>query len=486
MNTAVLITFSIYLCCLLVISSLAYRRTHDLADYILGGRRLSSGVTALSAGASDMSGWLLLGLPGALYANGLNQIWLALGLVLGAYLNWHWVASPLRIQTEKANNALTLPDFLHARFQDNTHLLRIFSASVILLFFTFYTASGLVSGARLFESSFGLDYTLALWVGALTILAYTFVGGFLAVSWTDVLQGILMMLALVIVPLVTLYEIGGWSALIQRIHTVEPAYLDMFANTSVLGIISLMAWGLGYFGQPHILVRFMAIRSAQAIPQARLIGMSWMIISLIGAVFVGFVGIAYFAEHPLTESEKVFLILTQVLFNPWVAGFLLAAILSAIMSTIDSQLLVSSTAITEDFYKAFWRQQASQTELIWVERSAVVGVMLVALSIAHSSQNSIMSLVSYAWAGFGGSFGPVILLSLFWPRMTRNGALAGLIVGAVTVVGWHQLTIQQVIPFYLYEIVPAFLLSSFAIISISLLGKKRNPIINENNDKTRA
>jgi sodium/proline symporter len=463
MSTATLITFLIYLITVIILGILAYRQTYTLTDYVLGGRKMSSGVTALSAGASDMSGWLLLGLPGALYANGLNQIWLALGLILGAYLNWRFVAARLRVSTE-ANNALTLPAFLHQRFQDDSHLLRLISALVILIFFTFYTSACLVGGALLFENSFDLNYSTALWIGAGVIMAYTFLGGFLAVSWTDVLQGILMLLALIIVPIVTLTEIGGWEVLLTRVEELDASRLDVFHDMSVLGIISLMAWGLGYFGQPHILVRFMAIKSAQQVPKARWIGMAWMIISLIGAMLTGFVGYIYFFETPLSDGEKVFLQLTQVLFNPWIAGFLLAAILAAIMSTIDSQLLVSSTAVTEDFYKALLRPHANQTELIWVERGAVVLVALIALLIAQDPENSVLELVGYAWAGFGGAFGPVILFSLFWQPMTRNGALAGIIVGAVTVIIWQQLTVQGIIPFDLYEIVPAFLFSSLAII----------------------
>jgi len=465
MQTATLISFIIYLIIIFILGIIAYRQTHNLADYMLGGRRLGSGVVALSAGASDMSGWLLLGLPGALYASGLNQIWIAVGLIIGAYLNWLFVANRLRVYTETANNALTIPEFLHNRFHSN--LLRIISALLIFLFFTFYVSSGLVSGAILFESSFDLNYTTALWMGAIVIMLYTFIGGFLAVSWTDVLQGILMLLALIIVPLVTLSEVGGWEAMSVTISEIDPTRLDVFKGMSLLGIISLMAWGLGYFGQPHILVRFMAIKSAQEMPKARRIGMSWMIVSTLGAVLTGFIGIAYFADNPLENSEKVFLALSQVLFNPWVAGFLLAAILSAIMSTIDSQLLVSSSAITDDFYQAYLRPNASQRELVWVGRFSVIIVAIVALALAHNRDNTIMDLVAYAWAGFGSSFGPVIIFSLFWSRMTRTAALVGMIVGAMTVVIWERLTVFEIIPFSLYEMVPAFLLSSFAIVVVS-------------------
>jgi sodium/proline symporter len=470
MHIATLTTFLIYLFIVIILGIIAYRQTHNFNDYVLGGRRLGSGVTAISAGASDMSGWLLMGLPGAVYAYGLNQIWIAVGLILGAYLNWLFVAKRLRIDTEKANNSLTIPEFLHNRFQDRSNLLRIISALIILLFFTFYVSAGLVSSATLFENSFDIEYIIALWFGTGIIILYTFLGGFLAVSWTDVLQGLLMLLALIIVPIVTFVELGSWETLTTRISQVDPAFLNVFHEMSTLQIISLMAWGLGYFGMPHVLVRFMAIKSAQDIPKARRISMVWMILSTVGAVLTGFLGIAYFADNSLNNQEEVFLALTQVLFNPWVAGFLLAAIFSAIMSTMDSQLLVSSSAITEDFYH-YLRPHASQTELIWVGRYSVILIAIIALELAYNPENTIMELVEYAWAGFGSSFGPVILFSLFWSRTTRNGALAGIIIGAITVVAWERLTLFGTIPFSLYEMVPAFLLSSVAIVVFSLLDK---------------
>jgi sodium/proline symporter len=471
MHIATLITFVIYLIGLIILGIIAYRKTHDLADYILGGRQLSSGVTALGVGASDMSGWLLLGLPGAVYASGLNQIWIVVGLIIGAYLNWLLLAKQLRVDTEKANNALTIPEFLHNRFQDHSQLLRIFSALVILVFFTFYVSSGLVSSATLFENSFGLNYIIALWISALIIMGYTFIGGFLAISWADVFQGLLMLLALIIVPIVTIVEMGGWESTIKAIASVEPTSLEPFYDTSVLEIISLMAWGLGYFGQPHILARFMAVKSVQAIPKARRIAMTWMIASLLGAILTGLVGIAYFANNPLDDPEEVFLVLSQVLFNPWITGILLAAVLSAIMSTVDAQLVVASSALTDDFYRAFLYPNANQSQLVWIGRLAVVGVTMIALIIAQNPESTILDLVGYAWAGFGSSFGPVIIFSLFWPLMTRNGALAGLFSGAIMVVLWRYLTDQGFIPFSLYEMVPAFILSSIAIVVVSWLDK---------------
>jgi sodium/proline symporter len=473
MHIATLITFVIYLIGLIILGIAAYRRTHDLADYILGGRQLSSGVTAFGVGASDMSGWLLLGLPGALYASGLNQIWIVVGLIIGAYLNWLLLAKRLRVDTEKANNALTIPEFLHNRFQDHSQLLRIVSALVILVFFTFYVASGLVSSATLFENSFGLNYTIALWISALIIMSYTFIGGFIAISWADVFQGLLMLLALIIVPIVAIVKLGGWESTMSAIAAVQPTSLEPFYDTSMLEIISLMAWGLGYFGQPHILARFMAVKSVQAIPKARRIAMTWMIASLLGATLTGLVGIAYFANNPLDDPEEVFLVLSQVLFNPWITGILLAAVLSAIMSTVDAQLVVASSALTDDFYRAFLYPNASQLQLVWIGRLAVVGVTMAALIIAQNPESTILDLVGYAWAGFGSSFGPVIIFSLFWPLMTRNGALAGLFSGAIMVVLWRYLTDQGFIPFSLYEMVPAFILSSVAIVVVSWLDQGR-------------
>ncbi|WP_311774046.1 sodium/proline symporter PutP [Metabacillus elymi] len=467
-NLPTLTAIIIYLIGMLVIGIIAAKMTSNLSDYVLGGRRLSAGVAALSAGSSDMSGWLMLGLPGAMYLGGMGEAWLAIGLAVGAYLNWQFIAKPFRVYTEVANDSITVPDFFENRFRDGSKILRVVSAIVILVFFTFYTSSSLVGGAVLLESSFGMDYTLALWVGAAVILSYTFFGGFLAASWTDFIQGILMLLALIIIPITVIYELGGWGETIQKVGNIDPSYLDITTGATFIGVVSLLAWGLGYFGQPHIIVRFMGIKSTKEIPKARLIGMTWMIISLFGAIFIGFSGIAYFAETPLENSETVFIMFSQVLFNPWVAGFLLAAILSAIMSTVDSQLLVSSSALTQDFYKAIFRKEATQKEEMLVGRIAVLVIAVIAILLGYDRDSKVLELVSYAWAGFGAAFGPVIILSLFWKRMTRNGALAGIIVGAVTVIIWSNLTGGI---FDLYELAPGFIFAWIAIMIVSLIGK---------------
>jgi sodium/proline symporter len=467
-NIAQLTAIIIYLIGMGAIGIVATKMTSNLNDYVLGGRRLSPGVAALSAGASDMSGWLMLGLPGAMYVSGMGGMWIAIGLSIGAYLNWQFVAKPFRVYTEVANDSITVPDFFENRFHDKSKLLRVVSAIVILVFFTFYTSSSLVGGAILLESSFGMDYRLALWVGCAVILSYTLFGGFLAASWTDFVQGILMLLALIVIPIVVIYELGGWGETLQKIGNIDPSYLNVNNGATFIGVASLLAWGLGYFGQPHIIVRFMGIRSTKEIPKARLIGMTWMIISLFGAIFIGFTGIAYFADAPLENSETVFIMISQVLFNPWVSGFLLAAILAAIMSTVDSQLIVASSALAQDFYKQLFRREASQKEEMMVGRIACLAIALIAIFLGYDRESKVLELVSYAWAGFGAAFGPVIILSLFWKRMTRNGALAGMIIGTLTVIIWSNLTGGI---FDLYELAPGFIFAWIAIMIVSLIGK---------------
>jgi len=488
MSFPTLVTFALYLIGMLFIGTIAYRMTNNLSDYILGGRKLGSAVTALSAGASDMSAWLLLGLPGSMYVGGLSAGWIALGLIVGAYLNWKLNAPRLRVYTEFAGDAITLPDYLENRFDDKSQLLRVISALIILVFFTFYTSSGMVAGATLFESSFGMQYSDALLIGALVIVSYTFIGGFLAVCWTDFFQAILMMFALVIAPLVVLYELDGLGNVLGVIETVDPVLSDWSKGLTAIGFLSLQAWGLGYFGQPHILVRFMAIQSVKDVASARHIAMSWMVISLVGAMITGFAGIAYFHDRPelaqLTEnSEAVFILLTQVVFNPWVAGFLLAAILAAIMSTIDSQLLICSSAITEDFYRKFFRRNATEKELVLIGRISVLLIAILAVWIAQDPNSKVLSLVSYAWAGFGAGFGPVVLFSLLWRDMTRNGALAGMLTGAITVVIWKQLSGGL---FDLYELLPGFIFACIAIVLISKLDKKPDQGILDVFDKVKA
>lgn len=435
---------------------------------------MGSLVTALSVGASDMSGWLLMGLPGAVFLSGICESWIAIGLTLGTLANWLIVSAPLRVYTEEAHNALTLPDYFSHRFEDKSKLLRIISAVVILLFFAIYSASGMVASARLFEMVFSMDYSKALVLGTIATLAYVFLGGFLAVSWTDTIQASMMCLALIIAPVAVMMDLGGFSATIDQVRSIDATHLNMLQGQTFIGVISLLAWGLGYFGQPHILVRFMAAKNAKLMPQACKISMIWLIFSLSGAVAAGFFGSAYFSAHPdlgkavMENHERVFMVLSTTLFNPWIGGVLLSAILAAVMSTLSCQLLVCSSVLTEDFYRALIRPSASQRELVWLGRLTVIAVSCVAIFIAMDPNNLVLSLVSYAWGGFGSAFGPIVILSLLWKGCTRNGALAGIIVGALTVLVWHQGGW-----FGLYEIIPGFILSWIAIVVVSKLDSSK-------------
>ncbi|WP_372981215.1 sodium/proline symporter PutP [Marinobacter sediminum] len=472
-SVGISITFLAYILLMLGIGYVAWKRTSNLSDYILGGRSLGPLPSAISAGASDMSGWLLLGLPGYAYAAGYEAIWIAVGLLAGTWLNWLFVASRLRTYSLSAGDSLTLPSFFENRFNDTSRVLRVICAFFILLFFLFYTSSGLVAGGKLFETVFGLDYTVAVIVGTIAVVSYTFFGGFLAVTWTDVIQGLLMFAALLLVPIMAINADGGWAATSAAMEAKNPEFMDAFTGTDgtalgVLSILSLLGWGLGYFGQPHILARFKAIRSEDDVPAARRIAVIWSGLGLFGALLCGFAAIGYF-ETPLDDGERAFMLLVDALFHPIIAGVLLAAILAAIMSTADSQLLVSSSALAEDFYKALFRKEASQEELVWVGRFAVVGIAIVACILGLNPDSKVLELVSYAWAGFGAAFGPALILSLFWRNMTRNGAIAGIVVGGATVVIWGNMSGGLL---DLYEIIPGFLLATIAIVLVSKFGDK--------------
>lgn len=468
-------TIVVYMGICLVLGFVAYRRTTNLADFILGGRSLGSWVTAFSAQASDMSGWLLMGLPGLAYLAGFDAVWLAAGLVVGTYLNWKFVAAPLRTSTEQLGDSLTLPDYFERRFGDRSRVLRSLSAVLILVFFTFYASSGFVASGRLFESLFGMHYHDAMLWGSVVMLAYTFFGGFLAVSWSDVLQGTLMFFALILVGAVGVGLAGGFGDLLATLEAREPALLDPFLGSGgealgAIGIASLLAWGLGYPGQPHILARFMAIRSVEELPVARRVAMGWVIIVLLAAVVVGLAG-AVTLVPPLSgpDTEKVFIQMSTAYLHPVLAGICLSGILAAIMSTASAQLLVASSAFAQDFYKGLFRRDPGRDELLWVGRGAVLGIALLAYLLALDPDNRVLDLVAWAWAGFGAAFGPAIVLSLYWPRMTRNGALAGMLVGGFTVILWKQGSGGI---FDLYEMVPGVVLSTVAIWVVSALERK--------------
>lgn len=485
------VSIGLYMLLMLAIGVYSYKKSSSNSeDFLIGGRKLGAAVTALSAGAADMSGWLLMGLPGAMYFTGLSSAWIAIGLTIGAFLNYVLVAPRLRIYTEVAQNAITLPVYFENRYKDKKHGLKLTSSLFILVFFTLYTSAGMVSGGKLFESAFGMDYLTGVFATGLVVVLYTFLGGFLAVSLTDFVQGTIMVLALLIVPMVAIFDIGGVGESISVIESKGSQYLDWFKGTTTIGILSLLAWGLGYFGQPHILVRFMAIDRPKDLVKARNIGVSWMILTVSGALIIGLVGIAYLLKFDQAtmlkfdasnrEAETIFIYFSRTLFHPLVSGFLLSAILAAVMSTISSQLLVTSSSLTEDIYKSFINPKADGKKMLKVSRISVLLVAAIALVLSLSPRDSILNLVGNAWAGFGAAFGPLVLLSLLYKKSTLQGALAGMLVGGITVLCWVYFphSYKEV-----YELIPGFLLSFITHVLVSLFTYQPNPMIEEEFEK---
>ncbi|MBS4536292.1 sodium/proline symporter PutP [Clostridium sp. D2Q-14] len=482
-SLAILIAFILYLGLMLGIGVYYYKKTANLSDYVLGGRRLGSWVTAMSAQASDMSAWLLMGLPGAAYISGFGSIWLALGLGVGTFLNWQFIAKRLRKYTEIAGDSLTLSSYFGNRFRDDKNTLKVISSIIIVFYFAVYTASGFVAGGKLFGTVFGLDYTLALTIGAIVIVGYTFLGGFMAVSTTDFIQGIVMFVAVVVLPIVGIFTNGGPFNILDSIRSMNGEFLVPFTDAEgnslgLLVILSSLAWGLGYFGQPHILVRFMAIKSSSQIKTSKKIAMSWVVISLGAAIAIGMVGRVIIPET-LLDSEQVFMIMIDGLLPSIIAGVFLAAVLAAIMSTADSQLLVTASAFSEDLYKSILNKNATQKQLLMVSRITVLAVAVIAYIIALNPDSSVLDIVSNAWAGFGSAFGPVVLFSLFWKKMTKLSTVFGMIVGGATVFIWGNLKGGI---FELYEMVPAFLLSCIVIIVVSILDKEPSQEIQDEFD----
>ncbi|MEK6455747.1 sodium/proline symporter PutP [Caldifermentibacillus hisashii] len=478
-----LLAVIIYFLGMIGIGFYAYRRIFNLNDYMLGGRSLGPAVSALSAGAADMSQWLLMGLPGAIYVSGLVEGWIAIGLTIGAWLNWRLVAPRLRVYTHVSNDSITIPSFFDNRFKENAKILRIVTGIIILVYFTFYVSSGLVAGGVFFESSFGYDYHLGLLVVGGVIVLYTLFGGFLAVSYTDFVQGTIMFLALVSVPIIGVFVTGGIGETIETIKSFDPNLLSLTATATATGVISSLAWGLGYFGQPHIIVRFMAIKSAKEIKQARRIGIGWMILTLAGAAATALVGVAYFQKHAdvkLIDSEAVFIQMGQILFHPFIAGIILSAVLAAIMSTVSSQLIVTSSALVEDIYKAIFKSDADQKTYIFLGRIAVLVIAIIAGIFAWEKSDTILNLVAFAWAGFGAAFGPTVLLSLYWRKFTSQGALSGMIIGAITVFVWGNSFLSE----YLYEIVPGFILNLIVAVLVSKITYKSIPEVEKEFDET--
>ena len=477
--------FVLYLGFMVVIGLRYMSKNNSALDFFLGGRKTGPWMTALSAEASDMSGWLLMGLPGLAYLGGMKEaFWTAAGLVVGTYLNWLIVAKPLRKCTIAFGDSITIPEFLTNRFKDKSHVLAAISVIFIALFFTIYTASGFVACAKLFNSVFELPYYAGLTIGLVVILSYTILGGYLAVCATDFIQGTLMFIALIITTSVMIAVLGGPAQAFEKVNNFAARAMagefgdimkeKFIANQtySAVSAISAAAWGLGYFGMPHILVRFMGIRSNTEIKLSRRIATVWVITAFVGAVVVGSTGTAYLSGVLAPEmAETVFSASMQQMYPSFVAGLFLCAILAAAMSTADSQLLVASSAFSRDVYKGLLKKDAKEKEVLNVSRITVFIIAAVAFVIALNPKSSIFSLVSYAWAGFGAAFGPVILLALFWRGMTRNGALAGLIAGGVTVIIWHNLKGGI---FNIYEILPGFFACLIFAVAFSLLQKNKD------------
>ena len=471
-----IMAFIIYVIIVLAIGFYAYMRTKNASDYFLGGRNLSPAVSAISAGASDMSGWVLLGLPGYAYMAGLEAFWITLGLTIGVAANWMLMAKRLRLYSVLLDDAVTVPSYLQRRFDDTKPWLKIIAGLAILLFFLFYVGSGLIAGGKLFNAVFGLDYNVAVFAGVVLILFYTLFGGFLAVSWTDVFQGLLMLAALIAVPVLVISNAGGLVGFANQVSQVNPELLNIFTNAkgvplNGLEIISLLGWGLGYFGLPHVLARFKAIRSADEVGVATVIGVSWSFIGYLMAILVGLCGTVYLV-NPLADSERVFIELTSLIFHPLIAGVLLAAILAAIMSTVDSQLLVCSATLAEDLYPMLVKSELTPEKRLQIGRIAVVVMALLATLLAMKPDSKVLDVVSYAWAGLGASLGPAILLSLYWRSMTAAGALAGILVGGATVIVWEALGSSGYGSgiFDLFSLVPGFLFSVLAIFVVTIIG----------------
>lgn len=478
--------FALYLGFMIYIGLRNAKKNNSSSDFFLGGRKVGPWVTALSAEASDSSAWLLMGLPGLCYLGGIKEtFWTAVGLILGTYLNWLFVAKPLRRCTIAFGDSITIPEFLTNRFKDKTHLLSVISVFFIVLFFTIYTASGFVACAKLFKSVFGLPYHAGLVIGLAVILSYTIMGGYLAVCTTDFIQGLLIFVAFVISSMIVIFSLGGPAQAFAQAGDFSQRALngdfgrEMLEKFSVnsryngTSIVSALAWGLGYFGMPHIIVRFMGIRSEEELSKARKIGTAWMVISYVGTFIIGTLGTVYLLPNLLNgaAAETVFSETMLKMYPAFISGLFLCAILAASMSTADSQLLSAASAVSRDIYKGIIKKDADEKTVLNIGRITVLAIAAVAFVLSLNPDSSIFSLVSYAWAGFGATFGPLVLLALFWRGMTGKGAIAGLAAGGITVVAWHNLKGGI---FNIYEILPGFLACTLFAVIASLLDKNKD------------
>ncbi len=488
---------SLYLALVIGIGIYYNKKNKSSDDYFIGGRSLGPWVTAMSAEASDMSSWLLMGLPGAAYISGISSAgWTALGLIIGTYLNWKLVAKRLRKYSQVCNNSITIPDFFSNRFRDKKNILMTISSLMIILFFTVYTASGFAACGKLFSSTLGIDYHGAMIVCGLIITCYTFIGGFMAASTSDFLQGILMFASIIIILIAGLMKAGGVGNVVSSFKDL-PGYLDV-ANSydvatgtkqayGVMNIFSGLAWGLGYFGVPHILIRFMAIRNSKEITKSRIIAMTWVVISLIVAILIGLVGKSLslqnvFTSLDSTNAETIFILMTNTLLYPIFAGVVLSGILAATMSTSDSQLLLVSSSVGTNLFKKIVKKNATDKQVLIISKVTIMIVAVFSVLIAWDENSSVFTLVSYAWAGFGAAFGPLVLFSLFWRRTTLKGAISGMVGGGCLSIIWSLFISKLGGIFAIYELLPAFIFASLLIVVVSLLDKSPSKEIQDEFD----
>ncbi len=469
-NANILIAFLAYFSVLLFIGIWSHKKMTSSDEFMMGGRSLNFWVIALSAHASDMSSWLFMAFPAAIMIRGLPEAWMALGLFGGMYLTWQFVAVKLRESTEKLDS-YTLPTFFERRFKDDSGVIRIITALMAVVFLTFYISAGLIAMGILLESVFGIDYYFGLAVAMLVVIAYTFMGGFITVAWTDMFQAVFLLLMVILVPTIAYSTLsGGWHDIIAVAQSQEIS-LNLLEDTSWTNILSILflvfGWGLGYFGQPHIVTKFMGIRNSHELVKSKYVGMAWMFTALSAAIFVGLVGIPFF-NGQLPHSELVFVQMVRDLFHPIAGGFILCGLIAASMSTMDSQILVSASVLGEDFYRHFFKKAISPEKMLKITRLFVVLVSLGSLAIAFRRNSSLLDAVQYAWSGLGSSFGPLILMSLYYKKATRTGAIAGILVGGLLSGLWHFINpylTDIVIP----SMIPGFFIGLLAIYIGSLV-----------------
>jgi len=470
--SATLIGFITYLLILLVVGFLTFRFNKTLADYVLAGRRLGVWVVTFSERASGESAWLLLGLPGVVFASGLSELWVVIGCTSGILFSWMFVSRRLRVESEN-NRALTIPEYFENKYNDTTKIIRTFGTIIIVFFFTFYVCAQFIGAGKVLNVTFGIPQFWGMILGATIILFYTIMGGFMAVAWTDFFQSILMVFTLILLPIIGLIEFGGWDRIVAYVAEAKPAHLSLVGDNigiyAFLSVVSGLSWGLGYMGQPHLLARFMAIDKPNELRKGTVIGISWAVLAFWGALFIGLFGLAIFQTEVISDPEKIMPLMATRLLPGWLAGILISGAIAAMMSTADSQLLVATSAVSKDIYNNFINRKASEKRLVSVSRLVTFLVGVVAFFIAIFSKDLVFTMVGFAWSGLGSAFGPALFLTLWWRKTTRQGVLAGMMVGTITVIIWHFTPALKAL---VYELAPGFILAFLTVWIVSLATEK--------------